>query len=236
MILHLVVSSAGGDPSPQQPRCESQHKHESTLSHAGTDTRSHRLCSHWLNLKSCEEACITFKKTRRCPRGAYCPYRHTIGEKETVCKHWLRGLCKKGDQCDFLHRYERRVFYMKLGIQNFHRHFALVAHPLPIFRTSQVRSVADARVLLLHDVRRVRQRRVYLPSHRPREEESGMSMVCARVLYSRCRLQEQTHEKGEPCLPFLLWDLGEFAMWVLCQFWSIQSHMCSARLRFCVPY
>ncbi|VDK76150.1 unnamed protein product [Onchocerca ochengi] len=23
-----------------------------------------------------------------------------------VCKHWLRGLCKKGDQCEFLHEYD----------------------------------------------------------------------------------------------------------------------------------
>ena len=22
-----------------------------------------------------------------------------------VCKHWLRGLCKKGDNCEFLHVY-----------------------------------------------------------------------------------------------------------------------------------
>jgi hypothetical protein len=27
------------------------------------------------------------------------PRRHRV-----VCKHWLRGLCKKGDNCDFLHR------------------------------------------------------------------------------------------------------------------------------------
>ena len=27
------------------------------------------------------------------------PRRHKV-----VCKHWLRGLCKKGDQCEFLHR------------------------------------------------------------------------------------------------------------------------------------
>ena len=27
------------------------------------------------------------------------PRRHRL-----VCKHWLRGLCKKGDLCDFLHR------------------------------------------------------------------------------------------------------------------------------------
>lgn len=27
------------------------------------------------------------------------------GDKTIVCKHWLRGLCKKGDDCDFLHVY-----------------------------------------------------------------------------------------------------------------------------------
>jgi len=30
------------------------------------------------------------------------PRRHKV-----VCKHWLRGLCKKGDACDFLHRLSR---------------------------------------------------------------------------------------------------------------------------------
>ena len=25
-----------------------------------------------------------------------------------VCKHWLRGLCKKGDACEFLHEYNLR--------------------------------------------------------------------------------------------------------------------------------
>lgn len=27
--------------------------------------------------------------------------------KQVVCKHWLRGLCKRGDDCDFLHRHGR---------------------------------------------------------------------------------------------------------------------------------
>ena len=26
--------------------------------------------------------------------------------RQVVCKHWLRGLCKRGDDCDFLHRYD----------------------------------------------------------------------------------------------------------------------------------
>ncbi|KAG7663919.1 YTH1 [[Candida] subhashii] len=37
-----------------------------------------------------------------------------------VCKHWLRGLCKKNDHCEFLHEYNLRkmpecLFYSKNG-------------------------------------------------------------------------------------------------------------------------
>ena len=49
-----------------------------------------------------------------------CPFRHISGEKTVVCKHWLRGLCKKGDQCEFLHEYDMTkmpecYFYSKVG-------------------------------------------------------------------------------------------------------------------------
>lgn len=52
--------------------------------------------------------------------GGMCPYRHISGEKTVVCKHWLRGLCKKGDQCEFLHEYDMTkmpecYFYSKFG-------------------------------------------------------------------------------------------------------------------------
>lgn len=63
-----------------------------------------------------------------CPLGPlHCPLRHTTPstlnfqppkqlpthprDRErlaTVCKHWLRGLCKKGDACEFLHEYNLR--------------------------------------------------------------------------------------------------------------------------------
>ncbi|KAL0072054.1 RNA-binding component of cleavage and polyadenylation factor [Marasmius tenuissimus] len=63
-----------------------------------------------------------------CPLGPlHCPLRHTIPSNQnfqppkqlpthprererlaTVCKHWLRGLCKKGDACEFLHEYNLR--------------------------------------------------------------------------------------------------------------------------------
>lgn len=63
-----------------------------------------------------------------CPLGPlHCPLRHTSPSPQnfqppkqlpthprdrerlaTVCKHWLRGLCKKSDACEFLHEYNLR--------------------------------------------------------------------------------------------------------------------------------
>ncbi|KAE8234908.1 hypothetical protein CF326_g26 [Tilletia indica] len=62
--------------------------------------------------------CSTFLRTGSCPRGVRCPRRHVppppaaLGQRDpqrrTVCKHWLRGLCKKGENCDYLHEYDMR--------------------------------------------------------------------------------------------------------------------------------
>lgn len=54
-----------------------------------------------------------------CPRGRRCPDRHPTPAQPAqhhygrnndnyVCKHWLKGLCKKGDACDYLHEYNLR--------------------------------------------------------------------------------------------------------------------------------
>ena len=62
-----------------------------------------------------------------CPAGSACPDRHVPSSSfnkyvvlieptlcllptdfpndSLVCKHWLRGLCKKGDACEFLHEF-----------------------------------------------------------------------------------------------------------------------------------
>lgn len=60
-----------------------------------------------------------------CPLGTRCPERHVsvngAGKQDgggggggghpfnsLVCKHWLRGLCKKGESCEFLHEFNLR--------------------------------------------------------------------------------------------------------------------------------
>ncbi|KAL8933719.1 MAG: hypothetical protein Q9216_006238, partial [Gyalolechia sp. 2 TL-2023] len=50
--------------------------------------------------------CKAFREGH-CPLGNNCPDKHQVNHpfNSLVCKHWLRGLCKKGDQCEFLHEY-----------------------------------------------------------------------------------------------------------------------------------
>lgn len=57
-----------------------------------------------------------------CPQGSMCPNKHILSNfaNKIVCKHWLRGLCKKNDQCEYLHEYNLRkmpecVYYSKNG-------------------------------------------------------------------------------------------------------------------------
>ncbi|KAK3187566.1 RNA-binding component of cleavage and polyadenylation factor [Lecanicillium sp. MT-2017a] len=69
-------------------------------------------------------------QTGSCPNGTRCTERHvtdgktpshpTGGLNSLVCKHWLRGLCKKGVPCEFLHEYNLRKmpecnFFMRNG-------------------------------------------------------------------------------------------------------------------------
>ncbi|XP_071954185.1 cleavage and polyadenylation specificity factor subunit 4-like [Antedon mediterranea] len=69
--------------------------------------------------KSCSAVCRFFKFN--CVKGQMCPFRHVRGDKEVVCKHWLRGLCKKGDDCEFLHQFDMTkmpecYFFTKFGM------------------------------------------------------------------------------------------------------------------------
>lgn len=69
--------------------------------------------------KSASAVCDFFV-SNKCTRGQLCPLRHVRGNQAIVCKHWLRGLCKKGDDCEFLHKYDMEkmpecYFYIKYG-------------------------------------------------------------------------------------------------------------------------
>ncbi|ETN37116.1 uncharacterized protein HMPREF1541_08106 [Cyphellophora europaea CBS 101466] len=70
-------------------------------------------------LASTVPVCETYASTGSCPLGRRCPNRHPTptqppqhhygrANDNYVCKHWLKGLCKKGDACDYLHEYNLR--------------------------------------------------------------------------------------------------------------------------------
>ncbi|KAL4240677.1 Cleavage and polyadenylation specificity factor subunit 4 [Mactra antiquata] len=70
--------------------------------------------------KSGAAICTFFLTTVGCSKATACPFRHIKGEKTVVCKHWLRGLCKKGDDCEFLHEFDMTkmpecFFFSKYG-------------------------------------------------------------------------------------------------------------------------
>lgn len=88
-----------------------------------------------IKLDADSQLCKDFIETSACPRGASCPLRHvspsplnflpsapvpSSAHARTVCKHWLRGLCKKGNSCEFMHEYNLRKmpecwFFAKYG-------------------------------------------------------------------------------------------------------------------------
>lgn len=88
-----------------------------------------QLCQHHLNSLNLDASL----SNPTCQSGSNCALRHVdpsplnfikpqvMGlHSKTVCKHWLRGLCKKGNGCEFLHEYNLRTmpecwFFGKYG-------------------------------------------------------------------------------------------------------------------------
>ena len=50
--------------------------------------------------------CTYFLHQQSCVRSSHCPFKHHRTPQLLICKHYLRGLCKKGDSCDFQHQYD----------------------------------------------------------------------------------------------------------------------------------
>ncbi|KAJ8906637.1 hypothetical protein NDN08_003130 [Rhodosorus marinus] len=66
------------------------------------------------------DLCKNFFSTAGCLKGARCQYRHARNDRLIVCKHWLRGLCKKGEYCEYLHEFDKSkmpecYFFSKFG-------------------------------------------------------------------------------------------------------------------------
>uniref|UniRef100_A0A5K4F9M8 Cleavage and polyadenylation specificity factor subunit 4 n=1 Tax=Schistosoma mansoni TaxID=6183 RepID=A0A5K4F9M8_SCHMA len=77
-------------------------------------------CLPFSNMNKSGAGVCRFFITNQCPLNNLCPLRHIKADRTVVCKHWLRGLCKKGDDCEFLHEYDMTkmpecYFFSKFG-------------------------------------------------------------------------------------------------------------------------
>lgn len=66
------------------------------------------------------DLCRFFFSGTGCNKGARCQFRHARNDRLIVCKHWLRGLCKKGEYCEYLHEFDMSkmpecYFFSKFG-------------------------------------------------------------------------------------------------------------------------
>ena len=65
-----------------------------------------------------------------------------------MCKHWLRGLCKKGDQCEFLHEYDMSKMPECYFYTRFSELFSAWPYLVTFFyaKINVVRNVGDMRL------------------------------------------------------------------------------------------
>ncbi|KAF8564858.1 hypothetical protein P879_08612 [Paragonimus westermani] len=77
-------------------------------------------CLPFSNMNKSGAGVCKFFILNQCSLNNLCPLRHIKADRTVVCKHWLRGLCKKGDDCEFLHEYDMSkmpecYFFSKFG-------------------------------------------------------------------------------------------------------------------------
>eukprot|EP01064_Diplonema_japonicum_P035586 TRINITY_DN7766_c2_g2_i1.p1 TRINITY_DN7766_c2_g2~~TRINITY_DN7766_c2_g2_i1.p1 ORF type:complete len:375 (+),score=64.23 TRINITY_DN7766_c2_g2_i1:58-1125(+) len=69
-----------------------------------------------------------------CTRGNLCPYKHSFTNRsktqDEVCKYWLRGLCKMGVDCEFIHEYQMT----KIPECFYYQRFGECSNPECVFR------------------------------------------------------------------------------------------------------
>ncbi|KAH8596704.1 hypothetical protein B0O99DRAFT_509806 [Bisporella sp. PMI_857] len=101
------IVSFGPDPSDLARQILSHQAPQYTFSFTPFLLKTHRL-----GISPNRPTCKAFVQGH-CPLGNACPDKHPPSSSNNnfqnlVCKHWLRGLCKKGEGCEFLHEYNLR--------------------------------------------------------------------------------------------------------------------------------
>ncbi|CAF3601218.1 unnamed protein product [Fusarium graminearum] len=131
LLLHIFNSRRSACASPIMPSAV-ESPADAILNHSAT-SYNFRFSpflrqTYQVGLSPDRPVCKAFQ-SGHCPNGTRCPERHvsdsktsqpTGGLNSLVCKHWLRGLCKKGEHCEFLHEYNLRKmpecnFFMRNG-------------------------------------------------------------------------------------------------------------------------
>lgn len=156
-----------------------------------------------VKLDADDQLCILYQ-SNSCPLGPTCPQRHVqasplnflppqpipqSAHARTVCKHWLRGLCKKGATCDFMHEYNLRKmpecwFFAKYGFcsngDEVRNSASVLSNGPPRLFASFPRLALF--LLLTHHSHLVT---VHVPSRNRRYADTRVSTVPQRVLSSR---------------------------------------------------
>lgn len=118
------------------------------------------------------------------------------GKRRTVvCKHWLRGLCKKGEMCDYLHEYDED----KMPVCQFYFSETVCVHSSSSW-TKRCWSTDAHRYACFQCCRvvgRVQQSELPLQALAPLRQRPRMPVVQPWILQKRTTLQAEACQKEE---------------------------------------
>ena len=156
-----------------------------------------QICRAHLTPSGCSEGHLCPKRHTNPSSLNYAPPPvHTSSHSKTVCKHWLRGLCKKGLDCEFLHEYNLRKmpecwFFTKHGFCSSGDE-CMYLHITPHQRRPECRSYtagfcragkyAPARIMPFISERLVELTSIF-PDARPRLSQQAYQTCCLPLIF-----------------------------------------------------
>ena len=126
MTMTMTTITETQQQQQQQPQHQQQQQHPSLptqILHPNTlppqpftftPYLQHHLPTLGAPSKATRPLCPDFLANKPCPRRPACPDRHYVPKEDRsgighlICKHYQRGLCKKGDACEFAHTFNLR--------------------------------------------------------------------------------------------------------------------------------